>query len=134
MHHGKCEAMIKNIELWMICIFSVIGSFVLCGIGGAGIAYVFGWWGKPIAGFTAAFGWVSMTYLTAPVSKKMVTFISFLAGAVLAWYVLEPSYIPNNHNGSGYQRTHIPFIVTVVGGLVPIMVCFLKLSKADANT
>jgi hypothetical protein len=112
----------NTMQHWTISIFSVAGAFFLCGICGAGTASLFGMWEEPMAGFFAAFGTVSMAYLSAPCRKKQFALIVFLLGALCAWLLIGNSWYPESYPAKAYQPTYLPFVITLFGGLVPLSV------------
>ncbi|MEJ2466832.1 MAG: hypothetical protein P8045_14205 [Candidatus Thiodiazotropha sp.] len=115
----------KLIQQWVMSVFAIFGAFFFCGIGGAGIAGFIGLWETPSSGFCAAFGVVSMAYISAPSNNKWVSLIVFSLGAILAWFILEPSSFPESYQAKAYQQTHLPFIVTVAGGLISLSISVL---------
>ncbi|MEJ2405382.1 MAG: hypothetical protein P8171_13985 [Candidatus Thiodiazotropha sp.] len=112
-------------QQWAVSLFAISGAFILCGIGGAGIAHLLGQWETPLAGFSAAFGVVSMAYLSAPGWNKRFAIAVFFLGAVCAWFFIGSSWYPEPHLEKGHHHTYLPYIVTLAGGLVPLAVIFL---------
>ena len=49
---------------------------------------------------------------------------ALVAGALLAWLVLEPSFYPDmeRYGALAYQPTHLPVIATYSGGIVGLLV------------
>lgn len=119
---------------WVTFIFAVIGAFVACGVGGIVIAWILGSWEIPIAGFCAAFGTVAIAFVSAPSHRTLATFAVFFVGAVLAWFMVEPSWYPQAYADNAYQPTHMPFIVTVSGGLVSLAIALLSFKKRWRST
>jgi hypothetical protein len=93
----------------------------LCGIGGAVIANVAGFWGLPTAGFCAAFSVVSVAYVSAPKFNNQVAIGVFVLGAIVAWFLLVPSYYPGNYDKS----SHAPILATILGGVIALFITTL---------
>ena len=110
---------------WIVAFFSVAGAFFLCGIGGSFIASLFGCWELPVAGFCAAFSVVSTAYLSVPKFRNESCIIVFVMGTFAAWFILEPSYYPEGYQELAYQPSHLPFIITVAGGISALVACLL---------
>ena len=111
---------------WIICLFAVAGGFIACGIGGAVISSFLGLWELPTSGFCAAFAVVALSYVSAPAHNKAAAVISFAIGAVIAWKVLEPSFFPEAYEGLAYQKTYIPIVSTLTGGLLALAIIFVR--------
>ncbi|MES2604224.1 MAG: hypothetical protein V4603_04755, partial [Pseudomonadota bacterium] len=76
-------------------------------------------WGLPGAGFSAAATVVVVTYIAAPDFKFVAACIALLVGGILAWLIVEPSWLPESYGERGaYQPTHLPIIATYIGGTV----------------
>ena len=114
---------------WATFLFAVIGAFFVCGIGGAVFASSLGLWDLPTAGFCAAFGVVSIAFVSAPAKRSEVSLTVFVAGALLAWFLIEPSWYPETYAEKAYQLTHLPFLVTISGGLVALAIALLPFNK-----
>jgi len=114
---------------WATFVFAVIGAFFLCGIGGAVTAEWLGLWVLPVAGFCAAFGVVSLAFVSAPAKRSEVAITVFVAGALLAWFLIEPSWYPEIYEEKAYQSTHFPFLVTILGGVVALAIALLPFKK-----
>lgn len=114
---------------WATFVFAVIGAFFLCSIGGVLIAEWLGLWDLPVVGFCAAFGVVSLAFVSAPTKRSEVALTVFVAGALLAWFLIEPSWYPEAYGEKAYQPTHVPFFVTVLGGLVALAIALLPFKK-----
>jgi hypothetical protein len=114
-----------NVTQWVICIFSIIGAFVSCGIGGALLAGLFDVWELPIAGFCAAFAVVSMTYIAAPSNNRFFASFALVSGGVFAWLILEPSSYPESYEALAYQPTHMPLVSTLLGGVIAYLICIM---------
>jgi hypothetical protein len=119
-------------QQWVIAAFAVFGAFVACGFAAAAIAWQFRWWDTPLAGFCAAFAAVWVTYLSAP-SRKCSLAGSVLAfGSVIAWFALDSSYYPEIFPSLAYQPTRIPFIATVIGGVLGLVLACSR-TKGNSN-
>jgi hypothetical protein len=57
--------------------------------------------------------------------------IVFIAGAFAAWWLLEPSWHPENYREMAYQRTHLPLVATYAGGLVAVAAVAIRRAAAD---
>ncbi len=114
---------------WVISAFAISGAFFLCGFGGALIADLTGLWDKPLAGFFAAFGVVSIAYLSAPSKNREFSLLVFIVGCLCAWFLVGSSWYPESYPSKAYQPTHLPFIVTVLGGLVSLAICLFPLRR-----
>ena len=104
---------------WMVAVLAVLGGLVTAGTAGAFIATLLGFWHLPGGGFSAAAAVVLVTYLAAPRHKLIAALVVLAMGAVIAWLVLEPSWLPESYAERGaYQPTHLPLIATYLGALV----------------
>jgi len=112
-------------ERWIIAVFAILGAFFTCAFGGAVIAELVGFWELPPTGFSAAFVVVSLAYIAVPSGKSVTTIFVFLLGGVLAWVFLEPSYYPGTYPDRAYQKTHLPFIASMIGGVIPLAIVLL---------
>jgi hypothetical protein len=110
---------------WIISIFSVFGAWGLCGLGGAIIAQWFPSSQFSIEGFFAAFGVVSIAYLSAPNYKKLYSVIWFIVGAVAAYILLYPV---NSRTDSV-----IPLVSTISGGLVVLVIILMPQLRITNN-
>jgi hypothetical protein len=110
----------NKIQQWTISFFAVFGAFFLCGIFGSALASLFGLWDRPISGFFAAFGVVTIAYLSSPSWNKQFSVIVFMLGAICAWLLIGESWYPEHYLDKAYQPTHLPFFITLVGGLLPL--------------
>lgn len=108
---------------WSISAFAVFGAFTLCGFGGAIIAEMLSVWPLPAMGFCAAFAVVALTYLSAPKYKNQATTLIFIAGSLLAWLILKDIYLPNPNELLVPQHSYLPFISTVTGGAIALVIC-----------
>ncbi len=121
----------KSIQSWAIFFFAISVAFVLCGFGGLVIASILKISEIHSSGFFAAFGVVSMAYLSAPKYPIHSSVIVFLLGALLAWYLLKDT---NNYEASHFlNEKYTPFLITILGGLSSLFVClFPFLAKKRA--
>ncbi|GLQ30909.1 hypothetical protein [Litoribrevibacter albus] len=120
-------------ERWFTAFFATLGGFFFCGLGGSLIADLSGFWHLPVAGFFAAFGTVTLAYFSVPNYKDKIAYGILLVGSMLAWLLLEPSNYPSSYEDKAYQPTHIPFLVTVIGGIVALVLCVFPASKRAKN-
>jgi hypothetical protein len=125
---GRKNGSIKMSQ-WIISLFSIVGAFFLSGIGGAFIADAFNFWTLPISGFCAAFAVISVAYFAVPKLTSLILTGLFIAGSALAWLMLEPSYYPEHYSELAYQSTHIPFIATISGGAIALVICFSAIGR-----
>jgi hypothetical protein len=111
------------IKQWILAFFAVAGAFFLAGFGGSAVADVFGFWHIPSAGFCAAFAVVVASYASAPSFKFTLSCLAFVAGAVVAWMLLEPSWYPDmkRYGSLAYEPTHLPIIATYAGGITGLL-------------
>jgi hypothetical protein len=120
----------NKIHQWIISFFAVFGAFFLCGIFGSALASLFGLWDQPISGFFAAFGVVTMAYLSSPNRNKLYSVIVFLLGAIIAWLLIGDSWYPESYTEKAYQPTYLPFLITLFGGFLPLVVIFYPLRSS----
>jgi hypothetical protein len=118
-----------TVQRWAISAFAVVGAFMLCSFCGAGIARLLGFWDLPVIGFFAAFGVVSTSYLSAPNRNKQYAVVIFILGAILAWLLLGNAVYPEAYASNAYQGTKLPFLITFVGGILPLAVIFAPYSS-----
>ena len=108
---------------WALALLAVLGGFFLAGISGSIAADLAGFWHLLGAGFSAAVAVVVVAYLAAPNHKMLSSIIALLLGAAAAWFVLEPSFYPESYGERGaYQPTHLPIIVTYLGGVLGLVI------------
>lgn len=117
---------------WSIAVFAVIGAFFSFGIFGAGVASLLGVWETPVAGFFAAFGVVVVTYISVPSRSRISAATVFLVGCAVAWTVLEPSSYPELYERKAYQPTHLPLVITLLGGVTAFGVCVLPIRRQES--
>ena len=119
---------------WIMAAFAVVGGFVVAGVAGSVLTDFAGFWHLPGAGFSAALATVALAYLAAPNHKLSCAFGALIIGAAVAWYVLEPSWLPENYGDRGaYEPTHLPIIATYVGGVVGLLLVALYRRWAGPN-
>jgi len=113
----------KSIRGWVVFFFAISGAFVLCGSGGLVIANTFKINEINSFGFFAAFGVVSVAYLSAPKHPISSSVIVFLLGAFIAWHLLKDT---NNYGDSAshfLNEKHTSFLITTLGGLLSLFIC-----------
>ena len=76
-----------------------------------------------IVGALAAFAWVVSGSVMAPSHRRWVSFILFAAGAWLAYGLLWHWYFPESDSGGYFS--HLPFYLTLLGGLVGVAAMWL---------
>ncbi|WP_188981958.1 hypothetical protein [Pseudomonas matsuisoli] len=111
---------------WTLALPAILLGLVIAGEIGVGSASTLGLWNLPVAGFSAAFAVVVVAYLASPSHKRTATVVAFTCGAIAAWMLLEPAFLPENYGaGRAYQPTHLPIIFTYAGGLLGCLVALL---------
>jgi len=110
---------------WMWWPFFVGGSFLAGGAAGGFAASSLHLWLHPVAGFCAAATVVIVGYLAAPAYKLQAGCVVFAVGAVAAWAILEPSWLPESYGDRAYQPTHLPVMATYCGGVLGLLVAAL---------
>lgn len=108
---------------WVIVPFVAVTVFVVTAIVGFGLCLLFGLWFEPVIGFMAAFSTVLITSLSAPKFEEWVGVLTYFLGAVAAWYLIGDSFYPENY-AQPYEPTNIPIVVTYLGGLLGVALCF----------
>lgn len=116
--------MIKNIQKWLLSIFAIIGAFFTCGLGGAFLAESLNIWSVPVAGFLAAFSVVTVAYLSAPLNPRAFASAVFVVGASIAFYLLNDEVYPDSYQERAYLHTWLPYLTTLIGGLVSMVIIF----------
>jgi hypothetical protein len=114
---------------WIWWVFVVGGAFLAAGAAGGFAASRLHLWPVPVAGFCSAAAVVVVGYLAAPAFKLQMSGLVFIAGAVAAWVILEPSWLPESYGENAYQPTHLPVLATYCGGMMGLLVAAL-LGKA----
>jgi hypothetical protein len=117
---------------WLRWALFVGGSFLVAGAAGGFAAWCLQLWLLPGAGFCAAAAVVVVGYLAAPAFKLPTSGVVFVVGAVAAWIILEPSWLPESYGDRAYQRTHLPVLATYCGGILGLLVTAL-LGKTRAG-
>lgn len=118
---------------WLVAGFSAFGAFVAFGLSGALIAVILGIWQEATAGFCAAFAVVAMTYISVPRFQKQAAVFIFILGCIAAWPIIGVTYYPRSYGYKNFEPTHIPYAVTVIGGLASLLFCFvfIKIPKSE---
>ncbi len=121
------------IKKWTISLFSVFGAFFFGALAFSAVPDILGMWHLPAMGFGAAFMTVLISFISAPKFEYIYTTINLIIGAVIAWFLLEPSYYPESYGEDiAYQQTHTPIIATYTGALIAYLVC-LAITKLANN-
>jgi hypothetical protein len=110
---------------WSMALLAILGGFFTAGIVGGMTASLAGFWDMPGAGFSAAFAVVLVTYWAAPSRKPLSSALVFCAGALVAWFLLEPSFYPEypaRYREVAYERTRLPLLATWLGGVLGLAV------------
>ena len=117
---------------WILAPISVVGAFLVAGMAGSFIGNHSGIWDLPVAGFCAALAVVVTAYLAWSRHKFKAACIALLAGAFVAWIFIEPWWYPETarHGDLAYQTTHLPFLVTLSGGFLGLLIAFVLRSRA----
>jgi hypothetical protein len=116
--------MFQKLIRWAMVVFAVLGTFFGLGIATLFVADFFGLLVKPVSGFVAAFAVVLVTYLTAPSHRMTAAIVVLVLGAIISWDLLEPSFYSEPYPGKQYQTTHIPIIMTWLGGALGLGLSF----------
>jgi hypothetical protein len=122
------------LDRWILLILAVFGSFFIAGIAGSIVSDMLGYWDTPGAGFCAALAVVLTTYLVAPDRKFVSACRAFAIGAVVAWFFLEPSWYPEHYLQRAYEPTHLPLIVTYLGGAIGLAIASILRRRAAPRT
>ncbi|GAB2843241.1 hypothetical protein GCM10027277_08290 [Pseudoduganella ginsengisoli] len=101
--------------------FAVIGAFFVVGIVADIATGALGYWHVLGSGFFAAMATVVSAFIAAPKRKFMFASFAFVIGVAVAWYFLEPSWYPENYGAKAYQPTHLPIVVTCLGGVLGLI-------------
>jgi hypothetical protein len=116
---------------WALAVALVLVAFIVAGVSGAFLAQVLGLWSYPVAGPIAASAVVLAAYFSAPTRKLLAALVALLAGAIAAWFILEPSWYPENYGSPrAYQLTHLPLVATYLGGIASLLFVALLRGKA----
>lgn len=116
-----------KIEQWLVSIFAIFGAFILCGFGGLLISNLINTWEVPTTGFFAAFGVISIAYLSAPANKIKYVLAWYIGGAFLSLFVITQLIFPTTKGESIYSIYGIPFIATLGGGGLALLICMWPL-------
>lgn len=106
---------------WFIALLAVAGAFLISGLIGSFVADFLWAWSLLGAGFFAAFSLVCVAYLAAPDHKLIFSVMNFVLGAVVSWLFLEPSWYPESHATMAYHPTHLPLVITYLGGVLGLL-------------
>ena len=117
---------------WILAPISVVGAFFLAGLAGSFIGDRSGIWNLPVAGFCAAFAVVVTAYFAWSKHKFRAACIALLVGAFVAWIFIEPWWYPptERYGDLAYQTTHLPYLVTLAGGFLGLLIAFVVKSRA----
>lgn len=118
---------------WMWWPFFVGGSFLVGGAAGGFAAWCLRIWLLPAAGFCAAAAVVVVGYLAASTYRLQAGCVVSVVGAIAAWVILEPSWLPESYGDRAYQPTHLPIMATYCGGVLGLLVATL-LGRARGET
>ncbi len=119
---------------WVLALLVIFSGFAVAGILGGLATDIAGFWHLPGAGSSAAFAVVVVAYLAAPTHKLLAATVALVLGAVTAWLVLEPSFYPESYGDRGaYEPTHLPIVVTYIGGLFGLFASVLIKRWAGPN-
>ena len=124
----------SQMKEWSLASLAIFGAFFIAGLTGSFITDYLGLWHLPGAGFAAALAVVLTTYFASPSHKFRSSCIALLVGAVVAWIFIEPSWYPDTrrYGDLAYQPTHLPFVATLTGGILGLLVAFLLRSRTAA--
>ena len=106
---------------WFLAPLAVVGAFFVVGLSTMLLALVFEVWEFPVTGFFAAFAVVSVSYIAAPRHKAAFALFCFVAGATVAWFLLDDINHPENNAALSHRRTLVPFWVTLSGGGIALL-------------
>ena len=122
----------KELRDWFLAPIAVFGAFLFAGLAGSFVGEQSGLWQLPVAGFFAAFSVVVTAYFAWSRHKFRAACIALLVGAFVAWIFIEPHWYPETerYGDLAYQTTHLPFLVTLAGGFLGLLVAFVLRSKA----
>ena len=121
-------------ERWFFAFLAVAGAFFIAGITGSIVTDLAGFWHLPGAGFSAALAVVLTTYVAAPNLKFQASCLALVIGALTAWLLLDSSSYPDmdRYDGLAYQTTHLPFIATLTGGVLGLLLVAMLRSRPRA--
>ena len=117
---------------WFLAPTAVVGAFLFAGLAGWFVGERSGIWQLPVAGFCAAFAVVVTAYFAWSRHKFRAACIALLAGAFVTWIFIEPYWYPDTerYGNLAYQTTHLPFLATLAGGFLGLMVALALRSRA----
>jgi hypothetical protein len=81
----------------------------------------------------AAAAWVLAGAAIAPRRRIAVALMLYVAGAYLAWGTLHDWYFPEGHP-RGYQRSRVPLVLTLVGGLLGAAMFIIAWRRGSPTT
>ena len=122
------------LKQWTLAFLAIAGAFFLAGVAGSILADLLGFWHLPGAGFAAALAVVLTTHAAAPNHKLQLSCLALGVGAIAAWIILEPSWLPETERcgALAYQPTHLPVVATYVGGVLGLLFVWLLRARASA--
>jgi hypothetical protein len=111
---------------WILFTLAVIGALTVGVLAGSFSAHALGVSEFPVTGFFAALAVVVTAAFAAPTHRIAATVSVFATGALAAWWLLEPSWFPESYPDRAYQPTHIPLVVTYLGGVLGLAVAAFR--------
>lgn len=113
---------------------AILGVLNISAISGVLIAWFFGIWDMPFAGFFTAFNVVLVSHFTAPSRSPYYRLGVFLVGAIAAFdFLYNNASFPEDYGALAYQTTNIPFYITVLGGVVGLLVVYILMKIKSPN-
>ena len=76
---------------------------------------------------------IVVTYFIAPYYKYSSCALMYIIGLFIAFYGFTPSWYPQSHP-LAYESTYIPFIITVLSGLITLLILALCFKSKRALT
>ena len=110
---------------WIKFVFIILFVFFAGIFIGTFLSNLLGLWDEPYSGFLAAILVVGVGFKMAPIYKMQIATCILILGTLIAWQLLEPSSYPENYGNKSYQLTHIPFLYTLLGGILGWLGCFI---------
>lgn len=80
----------------------------------------------------AAAVWVAAGTWVAPRRRAAVAVLLYVAGACLAWVALRNWYFPEGYPRA-YQRSRVPLVLTLIGGLLGTALVMVKQWRTSQN-